>query len=425
MLNSLPLFVGLRYVRARSHKFFVSFITWVSLLCVCLGVIALIVILSVMNGLEGELRDRLLSLSAHARIFVPPAGDRNAGLERVWPRPCARRRVSPAPRRSSSSRRWRCASRTCCRCACAASTRPTKGEVARDRRSPSSKENSADLTRRLRSRHRRRRHRADVGARRRRSDDRAGADHRRERRRPNRACASSLVAGIFDADVQDYDSELLIAVHRRRARAAAESGRAHVAAREFRRMRSWRRMPPRCSRRSLPPGRRDPRLDRRSRELFPRDPHREDDGRDHPHADRRGGRVLSGRHARDGGHRQTHRHRDPAHARHLAAPRHGDLPDPGQRHRVVRRRARRRARLLARVLRGRPSARLPRAAVRLRDLQLRGLHGHAYSVRANGRADPVDRRHRHAASRWPPLSTRRSAPRGCRPPTRCGTSERQ
>src|SRR5262245_54911756 len=72
MLNSLPLFIGLRYVRARSHKFFVSFITWISLLCVCLGVWALIVILSVMNGLEGELRERLLALSAHARIFVPP-----------------------------------------------------------------------------------------------------------------------------------------------------------------------------------------------------------------------------------------------------------------------------------------------------------------------------------------------------------------
>ncbi len=78
MLNSLPLFIGLRYVRARSHKFFVSFITWVSLLCVCLGVTALIVILSVMNGLEGELRERLLALSSHARIYVPagsPAPD--------------------------------------------------------------------------------------------------------------------------------------------------------------------------------------------------------------------------------------------------------------------------------------------------------------------------------------------------------------
>src|SRR5690348_10287095 len=70
MLNSLSWFVGLRYVRARSHKYFVSFITWVSLLCVCLGVTALIVILSVMNGLEGDLRERLLSLTAHARVFV-------------------------------------------------------------------------------------------------------------------------------------------------------------------------------------------------------------------------------------------------------------------------------------------------------------------------------------------------------------------
>src|SRR6202000_2034949 len=66
-------YVGLRYVRARTHKFFVSFITWVSLLGVGLGVAALIVILSVMNGFEGELRDQLLALSAHARV-VPVAG---------------------------------------------------------------------------------------------------------------------------------------------------------------------------------------------------------------------------------------------------------------------------------------------------------------------------------------------------------------
>jgi lipoprotein-releasing system permease protein len=91
MLNSLPLFVGLRYVRARSHKFFVSFITWVSLLCVCLGVTALIAILSVMNGLEGELRDRLLSLSAHARIFVAS----HAGQVPDWAELAARVRAAP------------------------------------------------------------------------------------------------------------------------------------------------------------------------------------------------------------------------------------------------------------------------------------------------------------------------------------------
>jgi lipoprotein-releasing system permease protein len=70
MFHPLSVFVGLRYVRARTHKFFVSFITWAALAGVMLGVIALIVILSVMNGLENELRDRLLSLSAHARVVA-------------------------------------------------------------------------------------------------------------------------------------------------------------------------------------------------------------------------------------------------------------------------------------------------------------------------------------------------------------------
>src|ERR1700722_16674096 len=68
MFHPLSVYVGLRYVRARSHKFFVSFITWASLIGVCVGVAALIVILSVMNGFESELRDRLLSLSAPVRI---------------------------------------------------------------------------------------------------------------------------------------------------------------------------------------------------------------------------------------------------------------------------------------------------------------------------------------------------------------------
>ncbi len=72
MFHPLPLYIGLRYVRARSHKFFVSFITWASLLGVGVGVAALIVILSVMNGFENELRDRLLSLSAHARVTADP-----------------------------------------------------------------------------------------------------------------------------------------------------------------------------------------------------------------------------------------------------------------------------------------------------------------------------------------------------------------
>jgi lipoprotein-releasing system permease protein len=73
MFYPLSVYMGLRYVRARSTKFFVSFITWASLVGVCVGVAALIVILSVMNGFEGELRDRLLSLSAQVRITAAPA----------------------------------------------------------------------------------------------------------------------------------------------------------------------------------------------------------------------------------------------------------------------------------------------------------------------------------------------------------------
>jgi lipoprotein-releasing system permease protein len=71
MLTPLPLGLGLRYVSARQHEYFVSFISWVSLAGICLGVAALIAILSVMNGFEGELRTRLLALSAHTTLPAP------------------------------------------------------------------------------------------------------------------------------------------------------------------------------------------------------------------------------------------------------------------------------------------------------------------------------------------------------------------
>ncbi len=68
MLNPVELFVGLRYLRAKRRTRFVSFITLISLLGIALGVASLIVIMSVMNGFEGELRSRLLSMSAHGTV---------------------------------------------------------------------------------------------------------------------------------------------------------------------------------------------------------------------------------------------------------------------------------------------------------------------------------------------------------------------
>src|SRR5215470_9579387 len=85
MFHPLPIYVGLRYVRARSTRFFVSFITWASLIGVCVGVAALIVILSVMNGFESELRDRLLSLSAPVRVTAQPAAASDSAAQSATP----------------------------------------------------------------------------------------------------------------------------------------------------------------------------------------------------------------------------------------------------------------------------------------------------------------------------------------------------
>ncbi len=72
-LPSLPveLLIGLRYVRAKRRNHFIGFISVVSMLGIAIGVMALIVVLSVMNGFEQELRSRILGMASHATI----AGD--------------------------------------------------------------------------------------------------------------------------------------------------------------------------------------------------------------------------------------------------------------------------------------------------------------------------------------------------------------
>jgi lipoprotein-releasing system permease protein len=66
--------VGLRYTRAgrssRSNRF-ISFISGVSMLGIALGVAALIIVLSVMNGFQKEVRDRMLSVVSHIEVFAP------------------------------------------------------------------------------------------------------------------------------------------------------------------------------------------------------------------------------------------------------------------------------------------------------------------------------------------------------------------
>ncbi len=64
----LPLWIGLRYTRSKEKQSFLSLLSWFSLLGMTLGVAALIVVLSVMNGFQQEVRDRLLDLIAHGQL---------------------------------------------------------------------------------------------------------------------------------------------------------------------------------------------------------------------------------------------------------------------------------------------------------------------------------------------------------------------
>ena len=63
--------IGLRYTHAKRSNHFISFISIVSMAGIALGVMALIVVLSVMNGFQEELRTRILGVAAHLEISGP------------------------------------------------------------------------------------------------------------------------------------------------------------------------------------------------------------------------------------------------------------------------------------------------------------------------------------------------------------------
>lgn len=68
MFRPLPFFVGLRYTRAKRRNHFISFISLISMLGLTLGVLVMILVLSVMNGFDRELRTRILGMVPHASI---------------------------------------------------------------------------------------------------------------------------------------------------------------------------------------------------------------------------------------------------------------------------------------------------------------------------------------------------------------------
>jgi lipoprotein-releasing system permease protein len=85
-LSPFEIAVGLRYTRARrgsGRNSFISFIALTSMAGIALGVAALIVVLSVMNGFQNELRTRILSVASHIEIRGVPALDDDEGVARA------------------------------------------------------------------------------------------------------------------------------------------------------------------------------------------------------------------------------------------------------------------------------------------------------------------------------------------------------
>ena len=68
MFRPLAIYIGTRYTRAKRRNQFISFISLTSMIGMGLGVLAMIVVLSVMNGLQDEMRTRILGMIPHATL---------------------------------------------------------------------------------------------------------------------------------------------------------------------------------------------------------------------------------------------------------------------------------------------------------------------------------------------------------------------
>ncbi|TBV07135.1 lipoprotein-releasing ABC transporter permease subunit [Phytopseudomonas dryadis] len=83
MFRPLSVFIGLRYTRAKRRNHFISFISLTSMIGLAMGVLAMIVVLSVMNGFHREMSSRILGMVPHASIAGVPALDDWQALAKV------------------------------------------------------------------------------------------------------------------------------------------------------------------------------------------------------------------------------------------------------------------------------------------------------------------------------------------------------
>src|SRR3954447_21127730 len=82
-MNDLPfeLFVAFRYLLAKRKQAFISVISFISVLGVMVGVMAVLIAMALMTGLQKELRERIVGSAAHVYVFKPGEGITDAAAE--------------------------------------------------------------------------------------------------------------------------------------------------------------------------------------------------------------------------------------------------------------------------------------------------------------------------------------------------------
>ena len=73
MFHPISMFIGLRYLKGRSGDRFSRFVSYMSTAGITIGVLSLVTVLSVMNGFEAQLKDRILGVLPQAVVYESDA----------------------------------------------------------------------------------------------------------------------------------------------------------------------------------------------------------------------------------------------------------------------------------------------------------------------------------------------------------------
>ena len=68
-MSLFELFIGLRYLKAKKSQGIISFNTVLSIVIVCIGVFIIIIVISVMNGFQSQIKDKILDVNSHITLM--------------------------------------------------------------------------------------------------------------------------------------------------------------------------------------------------------------------------------------------------------------------------------------------------------------------------------------------------------------------